>query len=271
MTGLQFVPSESARMGLRATICTMLTRIGWKGGLAPRASGYPFSVPAIASLTALKITSRVCFLVGENGSGKSTLLEAISANYGFAREGGSRNFKFQEERERNDVNALADALQLAFTVRTGAGFFLRAESFFNLAEAMDELRREGGGVRRLEFGGGDFHTMSHGESFFALMETRMRENGLFLLDEPEAALSPQRQLAMLVLMHDVLQSHGSAQFLISTHSPILLGYPGAQIVSFDDGVIREIAYEDCAAVQVTRGFMSDRKRFLKHLFQADEG
>lgn len=248
----------------------MLTRIGWKGGAAPRSDAYPFSVPAIAGLTALEISSRACFFVGENGSGKSTLLEAISTSYGFAREGGSRNFKFQEERERNDVNPLADALRLVFDVKTGAGFFLRAESFFNLATAMDELRRQGSSVRPLEFGGGDFHTMSHGESFFTLMETRMRENGLFLLDEPEAALSPQRQLAMLVLMHDVLRSHGSAQFIISTHSPILLGYPGAQIFSFDDGAIREIAYDDCPAVQVTRRFMGDREGFLRYLFEEDE-
>ena len=245
----------------------MLTRIGWKDGAVPRSDAYPFSVRAIASLTSLKITSRVCFFVGENGSGKSTLLEAISTSYGFARQGGSRNFKFQEERERNDVNPLADALRLVFDVRTGDGFFLRAESFFNLASAMDELRKGGRSFRPLDFGGGDFHTMSHGESFFSLLETRMRENGLFLMDEPEAALSPQRQLAMLVLMHDVLRSHGSAQFLISTHSPILLAYPGAQIFSFDDGAIRKIAYEDCPAVQVMSSFLKDRKRFLRHMFE----
>ena len=249
----------------------MLTRIGWKGHAAPRAGFYPFTVPAIGSITSLKITSRVCFFVGENGSGKSTLLEAIAASYGFAREGGSRNFAFQEERERNDVNPLADALQLGFDIRGGNGFFLRAESFFNLATLMEELGAVRAGKRpeAMALGNRGFHDMSHGESFFALMETRMRENGLFLLDEPEAALSPQRQLAMLVLMHDVLASHGSAQFVISTHSPILLGYPGAQIVSFDDGVIREIAYEDVPAVQVTRRFMTHRESFLRDLLEDD--
>jgi predicted ATPase len=249
----------------------MLTRIGWKAGGPPRSGQYPFSVPAIASLQSVKLHARVCFFVGENGSGKSTLLEAIAASYGFAREGGSRNFAFQEERERNDVNPLADALALSFDIRGGNGFFLRAESFFNLATLMEELDavRAGSRPQAMELGRRGFHDMSHGESFFALMETRMRENGLFLLDEPEAALSPQRQLAMLVLMHDVLRSHGSAQFLISTHSPILLGFPGAQIFSFDDGVIREIDYDDCPAVQVTRHFMNHREPFLQELFEDD--
>jgi predicted ATPase len=247
---------------------SMLTRIGWKSGGPPRSDRYPFSVPAIASLQSIQLHAPVCFFVGENGSGKSTLLEAIAANYGFAREGGSRNFAFQEERERNDVNPLAAALQLSFDVRTGAGFFLRAESFFNVATLMDELgaRRKRMQQDLLDFETRDFHEMSHGESFFVLLEERMRENGLFLLDEPEAALSPQRQLAMLVLMHDVLRSHGSAQFLISTHSPILLGFPGAQILSFDDGVIREIDYEDCPAVQVARHFLNHRESFLRELF-----
>jgi predicted ATPase len=250
----------------------MLKSIGWKSGQPPSTAVYPFSVAAIQSLKSLRIRSRVCFFVGENGSGKSTLLEAIAANFGFAREGGSRNFRFQEERERNDVNPLADALLLGFDRRDGEGFFLRAESFFNLATLMEELDavRTGSRPQALALGGRGFHDMSHGESFFALMETRMRENGLFLLDEPEAALSPQRQLAMLVLMHDVLQSHGSAQFLISTHSPILLGYPDAQILSFDDGGIREIGYDDCPAVQITRRFTGDRDGFLKQLLENED-
>jgi predicted ATPase len=233
---------------------------------------YPFSVPAITSLRQLEFRGRVCFFVGENGSGKSTLLEAIATKYGFAREGGSRNFAFQEERERNDVNPLADAMRLSFSVKTGNGFFMRAESFFNLATLMEEVDavRASSRPQAMALGNRGFHDMSHGESFFALMETRMRENGLFLLDEPEAALSPQRQLAMLVLMHDVLASHASAQFIISTHSPILLGYPGAQIVSFDDGSIREVAYEDVPAVQVTRRFITHRESFLRDLLEEEE-
>ena len=248
----------------------MLKSIGWKGGGPPRSEQYPFSVPAIQALTYLQIRQRVCFFTGENGSGKSTLLEAVAASYGLPREGGSRTFSFKEERERNDVNPLADALQLGFGVKTGNGFFLRAESFFNLATLMHQLDA------RIADRGNDFmadrdsyHQMSHGESFFLLMETRMRENGLLLMDEPEAALSPQRQLSLMVMMHDVLRSHGSAQFLISTHSPILLGFPGAQIFSFDDGEIREIAYDDCLPVQITRRFLTHRESFLADLFRDD--
>lgn len=180
----------------------------------PPGDAYPFSVPAIQQLSVnpVSLRNRVCFFTGENGSGKSTLLEAIAANYGFSSLGGSRNFRFQEEREQTDTTALARALELSFTIRTGDGFFLRAESFFNLAHTMDELGA-GRAARRpeaLALGGRGFHGLSHGESFLALLETRMRENGLFLLDEPEAALSPQRQLSMLVLMHDVIRSNGSA-------------------------------------------------------------
>ena len=249
----------------------MLKTIAWKGGRPPASGEYPFCVPAIQSLQTLRIRERVCFFTGENGSGKSTLLEAIATSYGFGREGGSRTVRFQEERERNDVNPLADALLLGFSARTGSGFFLRAESFFNLATLMEDLDAVRGASRpqALALGNRGFHDMSHGESFFVLMETRMRENGLFLLDEPEAALSPQRQLSMLVLMHDVLRAHGSAQFLISTHSPILLGFPGAQILSFDDGSMREITYEDCPAVQIARRFTTDRERFLDELFRED--
>ncbi len=250
----------------------MLKSIGWKDGRPPGSGSYPFSVDAICSLTTLRIRERVCFFTGENGSGKSTLLEAIAANYGFSRQGGSRNFAFQEERERNDVNPLADALRLGFGVKSGSGFFLRAESFFNLATLMEQLNavRAGSRPEALALDNRGFHAMSHGESFFALMETRMRENGLFLLDEPEAALSPQRQLSMLVLMHDVLRAHGSAQFIISTHSPILLGYPGAQILSFDGGRIREVRYEECSPVQITRRFTTSRESFLRDLFEDDE-
>ncbi len=246
----------------------MLKTIAWKGGKPPANNGYPFSVPALQSLTALQLRSRVCFFTGENGSGKSTLLEAVAASYGMPREGGSRTFSFREERERNDVNPLADALQLGFGVRSGDGFFLRAESFFNLATLMQQLgaRIANRGNDRMQ-DRESYHQMSHGESFFLLMETRMRENGLFLLDEPEAALSPHRQLAMLVLMHDVLQTHGDAQFVISTHSPILLGYPGAQIFLFAEGTIQEIDYEECSPVQITRRFTSHRESFLEELFR----
>jgi predicted ATPase len=222
---------------------------------------YPFTVPVIRRLDELTLRSQVVFFAGENGSGKSTLLEAIAAHYGFGREGGTRSFGNNSTESNLSIEPLVKALRLAFTVRTGAGFFLRAESLFNVATAIDQI---GGDV--LESYGGSLHERSHGESFLQVAEYKMRRNGLFLLDEPEAALSPQRQLAFLVLMHETVKEHRDAQFIISTHSPLLLGYPGAQIFSFDDEDLREIAYEETAPLQIVRRFVKDRDRFCEELF-----
>ncbi len=239
----------------------MLRRIALRPEHVPEPETFPFSIPVIRNLRSLELRERVCFFTGENGTGKSTLLEAIAASYGFDAQGGNRNFRTESERADDSVDVLARALRLSLDVRTGAGYFLRAESFFNVATRIDELGVRGYGERSL-------HAQSHGESFFTLLEHRFRENGLFLLDEPEAALSPQRQLAMLVLMHDVLRSHGSAQFIVSTHSPILVGFPGAQILSFDGDRIEEIGYDDCPPVQITRRFTTHRESFLRDLLTA---
>lgn len=139
---------------------------------------------------------------------------------------------------------------------------MRAESFFNAATHVDEI-----GVAEF-YGGKSLHERSHGESFFTLLDEKFRRNGLFLLDEPEAALSPQRQLAFLILIHDVLRRYKDAQFVISSHSPILLGYPDAQILSFDGERIREITYEDLKPVQIVRRFVNDRNSFLQQLIKA---
>lgn len=225
-------------------------------------TGYPFSVPAIRKLDELTLRSRVCFFAGENGSGKSTLLEAIAAHYGFGREGGTRSFLNNSTKSNLSIEPLVKALRLAFTVRTGAGFFLRAESFFNAASYLDEL-----GPEVLQYyGGRSLHTRSHGETFLTVIEHKMQRDGLFLLDEPEAALSPQRQLAFLVLMHETLKKHKDAQFIISTHSPLLLGYPEAQIISFDDEKLCEISYEETAPLQIVRRFVNDRDGFVGELF-----
>ncbi len=224
---------------------------------------YPFSVPALRRFEDLHLNARVCFFTGENGSGKSTLLEAIAAHYGFGREGGTRNFLNNSTASNHSVDPLVRALRLSFDKRTGAGFFLRAESFFNVASHVDAL-----GVAEYYTGKGgpSLHELSHGESFFTLLEHKFQRNGLFLLDEPEAALSPQRQLSFLVLLHDVLRAYNDAQFIISTHSPVLLGFPGAQIVSFDDGHLHPIAYEDTAPFQIVRRFVTAREDFLEKLF-----
>ena len=228
---------------------------------------YPFCVPAIASLKEADIRSRICLFAGENGTGKSTLLEAIAAHYGFGREGGNRNFRNDSTESNHSIDSLVKALRLSFDVRTGAGFFLRAESFFNMASHIDELEKEPMGTPIIPFyGGKSLHERSHGETFLTLLNSKFRRNGLFLLDEPEAALSPRRQLSFLILIHDVLDRFKDAQFIISTHSPVLLAYPKAQILSFDNGCIKEIPYEQTGAFQVVHRFLNDRGRFLEELF-----
>jgi predicted ATPase len=227
---------------------------------------YPFSVPAIASLPEIEIHSRIVFFAGENGSGKSTLLEAIAGHYGFGPEGGNRNLQHDTTEHNHSTDSLIRALRLSFDKRTGAGFFLRAESFFNTATTIDELDKQILGPRILpSYGGQSLHTRSHGETFFTLLERKFTRNGLFLLDEPEAALSPQRQLSFLILIHDTLRRFKDAQFIISTHSPVLLGYPGAQILSFDDGHLHTICYEDTAPMQIVRRFLNNRETFLDEL------
>jgi predicted ATPase len=220
---------------------------------------YQFCVPAIRTLDKLHFTSRICFFTGENGSGKSTLLEAIAAHYGFGPEGGNRSLSSNTTESNQSIDPLARALRLSFDKRTGAGFFLRAESFFNVASQIDVI-----GVNEY-YDGRSLHSRSHGESFFTLLELKFQRNGLFLLDEPEAALSPQRQLSFLVLLHDVLKKYRDAQFLISSHSPVLLGYPKAHILSFDENEIHEVAYEDTAPMQIVRRFVNHRESYLQEL------
>jgi predicted ATPase len=222
---------------------------------------YPFSVPAIRALDELILREQVCFFAGENGSGKSTLLEAIAGHYGFGREGGTRSFGNNSTESNRSIDPLVKALRLSFDVRTGAGFFLRAESLFNVATAVDDL-----GVAEY-YGGRSLHTRSHGETFFTVIENKMRRSGLFLLDEPEAALSPQRQLSFLILMRETVKRHKDAQFIISTHSPLLLGFPRAQIISFDRGLLREVPYEKTDPYQIVRRFVTDRQGFMADLFE----
>jgi predicted ATPase len=232
-------------------------------------NAYPFNVPAISKLDTLPFSSRVCFFAGENGSGKSTLLEAIAAHYGFGPEGGTRNFLNSSTDSNLSTDDLRAALRLSFDKRTGAGYYLRAESFFNTATFIDRLDSEPANAPPIAdfYGGKSLHERSHGETFFTLLDLKFRRNGLFLLDEPEAALSPQRQLAFLVLMHDTLRKRKDAQFIISSHSPLLLGYPGAQILSFDEGHIHQSDYDDLQSVQIARRFLNHRERFLQQLLE----
>jgi predicted ATPase len=244
----------------------MLKRITFLRDRVENWDQYPFCVPAIRCFEELNLSSRICFFTGENGSGKSTLLEAIAAHYGFGREGGNRSFFNDSTDSNHSIDPLVKALRMSFDRRTGAGFFLRAESFFNTASYLDAVD-EGSGDILNSYGGRSMHDRSHGETFFTLLVLKFQRNGLFLLDEPEAALSPQRQLAFLVLLHDVLKKHKDSQFIISTHSPVLLGFPRAQIISFDDGRLHPIEYEDTAPMQIVRRFVNERESFLQDLFQ----
>jgi len=258
-----------------------LTRITLLRDMVVRASAYPFDIPVVAAFDTLDVRERVLFFVGENGSGKSTLLEALAIACGFAPEGGSRNFRppsrvsadrFQDDAEA-PVRRLANALRLSWTERRQRdGFFLRAETFYDFASHLDRSDRESefGPSFLGSYGGTSLHDRSHGESFLTLFLTRFSGSGLYLLDEPEAALSAARQLTLLVRMNDLLAEDARAQFVIATHSPILLAFPGAQIISFDGAPLREITYRDTDAYNVTRRFLRDPDNMLQRLFNREE-
>ena len=217
---------------------------------------YLRNIDAINSISQISFTHSVTFFVGENGSGKSTLLEAIAVAYGFNPEGGTRNYSFSTYDSHSE---LCSALRLSRGVRrAGYGYFLRAESFYNVATKEEEYSRGPGGRPQ------HFHEKSHGESFLALVQNSFCPNGVYLLDEPEAALSPQRQLTLLMEI-DRCVKEGS-QFIIVTHSPILLGLPGAEILTFDDGPIHPCAYEETDSYQVTSMFINNREQILYRLF-----
>lgn len=228
------------------------------------ADSYTLAIPALRSLENLDFPCPVTFFTGENGSGKSTLLEAVAVAYGFNPKGGSRNFQFSTRDTHSDFSS---ALRLRKGVKKPQdGFFLRAESFYNVASKVDDYAAESiGRINYLDYyGGRSLHCQSHGESFLALMQNRFHGNSIFILDEPEAALSPQRQLTAL-LMIGRLAKEGS-QFIIATHSPILLGLPGAQILCFDDGDLHPITYEETEVYQVMEMFINSRKVLLEKLF-----
>jgi len=189
------------------------------------------------------------------------LLEAIAAHYGFGREGGNRSFSVESSASVRSIDPLMKALRLAFTSRTGLGFYLRAETFFNVATFVDAVGALDG------YGGKSLHGQSHGESFLSLLQHRFSRSGFYVMDEPEAALSPQRQLSFLVLLHEMLDANERGiQFLIATHSPILLAYPGAQLFSFDGGDIHETSYRETDSYKVMSGFVKAPDRYLGALF-----
>lgn len=222
---------------------------------------YPFTIPAVRRLDTLALHPQVTFFVGENGSGKSTLVEAIAVAAGFNAEGGSRNFNFST---RSSESELHRYLRLVRGVRRPrSGFFLRAESFFNVASEVERLDAINPGLLA-SYGGRSLHERSHGESFIALVNERFGPDGLYIMDEPEAALSPQRQLALLAAF-DRLARRERSQLLVATHSPILLAYPSACIYSLDETGITEVQYEQTEHYSLTRDFLLDRDRYLRRL------
>lgn len=235
-----------------------LKRITLQQDRIPNYNQYPFSIPTIKNLNELNIKSKVTFFVGENGSGKSTLLEAIADKCEFNTAGGGRNNKYDVHASES---ALGDFITLSWMPKVMRGFFLRAESFYHFASHIDSLND----VAALEaYGGRSLLEQSHGESFLSLFLNRFKGKAIYLLDEPEAALSPQRQLTFLKILHDLVSS-GDSQFIIATHSPILLGYPDATILSFDHGTIREIEYEMTDHYQITKYFLQNRDKFMQEI------
>lgn len=250
---------------------------------------FPFNVPVIQSLPTIEFSAPVTFLVGENGSGKSTFMEAVASAAGAIAAGSD---DLERDRTLKTVKELAHKLKLSWTKRTRKGLFLRAEDYFGFAKRLALMREEmeadlanidkeyegrseyAKGLAKMPFAGqlhemrkkyeGDLDERSHGESFFTFFKARFVPDGLYLLDEPEAPLSPLRQLAFISLMKEMVEQH-NAQFIIATHSPILMAYPGAVILNFDQRPVAPVDYNALEHVIITRDFLNNPEAFLREL------
>ena len=230
----------------------------------PPASSYLCALPVVRHLAKegrLPFRAPVTFLVGENGAGKSTLLEAIAVAAGFNAEGGTRNFQFSTNNTHSELHRCIGLSRRAYP---RDGFFLRAESFYNLATNVDELDRIDGGMLQ-SYGGVSLHAQSHGESFLSLMLNRFGGNGLYILDEPESALSPTRLMSLLTLIDELVKRN--SQFIISTHSPILMAYPKAEILELGADGIRAVPYKETEHYRVTLEFLQNPERMLRYLME----
>ncbi len=237
----------------------MVSHVELRRDRVPSFVQYPFNIPAIRGMNVLPLHPAVTFLIGENGSGKSTLLEAMATQLGFNPEGGSKNFNFSTRQSHSELWKYLE-LPRDGAHRSSDGFFLRAESYFNVASELERL-----GISLRSYGGRSPHEQSHGESFLSLMQHRFKWGGIYLLDEPEAALSPNRQLSVLALLHD--HAKMGSQFIIATHSPIILAYPHAFIYQLSDRGMERIEYEDTEQYRVMHMFMECRTQMLAELLK----
>lgn len=225
---------------------------------------YPFNIPALKNFSTLPLHPKVTYFSGENGMGKSTLIEAIAVACGFNPEGGSLNFNFSTRASHSVLHQYIRVARAA--VRAKDGFFLRSESFFNVGTNIEELDKENMGPKVIDnYGGVSLHEQSHGESFWALLSHRFGGNGLYILDEPEAALSPTRQMAMLTRMHQLIGRQ--SQFIIATHSPIVMAYPDATIYQLTENGIKKTSYTETENYKTSYHFINNYKNMLKILLE----
>ncbi|MDD3168369.1 MAG: AAA family ATPase [Eubacteriales bacterium] len=225
---------------------------------------YVAALGILKDLECLEMKKPVTFFIGENGTGKSTLLEAIAVEYGFNPEGGTRNFNFTSRATHSNLNRYITVVK--GIRRPKDGFFLRAESFYNVATEVDRLEQEGAVSLVDSYGGRSLHEQSHGESFMSLILNRFWGDGVYILDEPEAALSPSRQMALLCRIHELVKQ--GSQFIIATHSPILMSYPDADIYLADhDRKITLTEYKETEHYKLTRDFINHPEQMLTYLFK----
>lgn len=231
----------------------------------PDLSAFPFQLPALRQLDKLPLHPKVTYLIGENGMGKSTLLEAIATAWGFNPEGGTLNFNFSTHESHSSLHHYIRLIKGIRRPRDG--FFFRAETYYNVATHIEQLDKEPANARRIidSYGGKSLHAQSHGESFFAAFIHRFSGNGLYLLDEPEAALSPLKQLSLLARIDQLVKMN--SQLIISTHSPIVMGYPDAWVYELkEDGIHQSSSVEDTDHFNIMKQFTHNRRAMLKELF-----